>query len=393
MYTNVNWRSGIILSPELFIQNDEWYKNSITGSLRALINTTINKGLTSGEIDHILLNKGILSIKYLSWIDLPNNLIIEINQEDNLFINLLEEEIDVDGNIFLNCKRYKKNINNIESINTKYSLSVEQDLLAEYSFVICQLKKQDNVWKIKGSKHLINLSNHFALPFLNKVHGYLNLIESEYVVNLDPNYRFYFKQKIKIIKYKIIKSIAIEIPLSTVELFNDLIELINLCEGLSDQELDRIHFHNDMNKTFSQVFFYFEKWLQLPKKVSYQILEKENNYFISKIFSNEIIQSPKWYLIVKANNDIDIKEWKVNWIKVCAPSRKKVMDNLALSGVNINEISNKELEKINYNESDYTKVFSIQPSNEFDYILSDKKICCLTNNEKAYSYDYIFYYS
>ena len=395
MTTLVNWQSGLILSPQLLKQHDQWMVTELQDLILSL-NTSINNyGIIDAQLNNTALNNGILRINFLTFSDPSQKKIINIKPDHQLILNLYEEELDSEGRVYLNQYTINTDVDGINVNLDKYSLTTSPDLLAQKSILLCHLEKnQDKFILTEPFSAMVMLSHDIGQPLLKKIYNYLNVIQQSVVNNIESDLRSLFLDKLLQIKFKISKAISRQILLKTTDLFELLVYLINNFNYLNDEELSKfVYYHENINMTFSMIFEYFDNWIALPKKINQITFYKEDNYLITPYLANDVIKSKKWYLVVKPKNTDLIIDWRPNMIKLCSPSRKKTIDNLALPGVSLQLVKLSDLRYIHPIKESYISIYLLNPGTELDYIISDRYICCLINNDNALNFDYSLYYS
>ncbi|MEY8872629.1 type VI secretion system baseplate subunit TssK [Francisella philomiragia] len=395
MTTLVNWQSGLILSPQLLKQHDQWMVTELQDLILSL-NTSINNyGIIDAQLNNTALNNGILRINFLTFSDPSQKKIINIKPDHQLILNLYEEELDSEGRVYLNQYTINTDVDGINVNLDKYSLTTSPDLLAQKSILLCHLEKnQDKFILTEPFSAMVMLSHDIGQPLLKKIYNYLNVIQQSVVNNIESDLRSLFLDKLLQIKFKISKAISRQILLKTTDLFELLVYLINNFNYLNDEELSKfVYYHENINMTFSMIFEYFDNWIALPKKINQITFYKEDNYLITPYLANDVIKSKKWYLVVKPKNTDLIIDWRPNMIKLCSLSRKKTIDNLALPGVSLQLVKLSDLKYIHPIKESYISIYLLNPGTELDYIISDRYICCLINNDNALNFDYSLYYS
>ena len=395
MQRRVNWQNGLILSPEMLLQNDQWHSEARQHYCFDFPLSN-NYGLVDIIIDHDLLETGLLKVKKLSFIERKNHQCFDYH-DCHLNYDLNQDE-DHSGQIKLYVNIYEEQCLE-EDIPTRFlvpKLSKEPDQLAQSNFYLCQLNWIDYHWKI--DEHypvMLTLGHGIGFVLLNKITGYLSLISQQLLPSIPLPQRMMVSHMIHSLEFKLARIFKRQLNAKTSDIFYALCDIILAIEPSQSKEyIEHLNYtHHNLKQSFQKIFQQFEQWLQLPKKITQIPLHREANYFVSNTLPKDALSANKWFLIIHGDQAKSIEYWKKSWIKVCAPSRKKTIQQLALTGTNLKQVSSDDFKKISQFYDEQSIILQILPGEEFDRLISEEMITCLSVDERANDYHYTLYYS
>lgn len=386
----VDWQPGLLLSSDVFSKQDQWHKQAYNNQY---LIPTLEQGIISIDIDQNALISGLISIKSIYVVDNQKNIHNFDDINLRLDLNRLDEDLE-QYDIYINFYESSVSEFDVPYIMTQAKLDIYADDSCMSNFYLGKLIYQDSIWIWDDYlAPMYYLNNTIGFTLLKKIDSYLIKIDSEYVSELEPNKALLLSHLSIALQFKIRRAIKNQFNIATFDVFEQFVNIICLCySGNLNNLIEDFNFNSqNITKSFNLLFSTLDKILNKPNTINQINLVREDNYFVTQSLNNNLFKNKKWFLKVLAKTSADIQIWQPNFIRICAPSRYKLIENMALNGLNIESVKT-DIHQVLVKEHNKTKLFKFAYGLEWDHIIKDQKIVCLINNDKAYDYRYVLYY-
>ena len=386
----IDWQPGLLLSSEVFSKQDQWHKQAYNSQY---LMPTLEQGIISIDINQNALSSGLVSIKSIYLVDNQKNIhnLNDINLR--LDLNRLDEDLE-QCDIYINFYESSVSQCDVPCIITLAKLNTSADDSCISSFYLGRLIYQEDNWVWdEYLAPMYYLNNSLGITLLKTIDNYLVKIDNEYTSELEPNKSLLLSQLSIALQFKIRRAIKNQFNLATFDVFEQFVNIICLCYQRNLNSLiENFNFNlQNLTKSFALLFNTLDEILNKPNTITQIALVREDSYFVTQSLNNNLFKNKKWYLKVLAKTSADIQIWQPHFIRICAPSRYKLIENMALNGLNIEPVKT-DIHQVLIKEHNKTKLYKFAYGLEWDYIVKDQKIVCLINNDKAYDYRYVLYY-
>ncbi len=142
------------------------------------------------------------------------------------------------------------------------------------------------------------------------------------------------------------------------------------------------------HKCFLSLFNTLEAFLNKPIKQQFIELQLEGEYFTASHLASDFLAAKQFFLVVKKPS-VESVDLNPKFIKLSAISRNKHINQMSLSGVQLEYMPDSGIHQLN-NPLLY-KTYRLAPGQEWDYILSEKNLIFQANTKNE-AYQFFIYY-
>ncbi|WP_151192520.1 type VI secretion system baseplate subunit TssK [Cysteiniphilum sp. JM-1] len=390
MAAKVHWQDGALLSAKYFITQDMLGHQYVAQALQ--LPYQMQYGILSLKLDTKLLSVGELKIDELALYT-QTRLFFELSSQHNALHLSLTDHDDTKASIFVNVT-HQTHIADIPTLRPCFHLSFASDPSAVHSIKVCELHLSSDGWQLSEfTPPLLSCNSTTFLPTLHRLEKIL--ISLKHLIQ-HYQHKSHLYPLLGLMLFKLedkLQSITQRaIHYHPFELYTLLKEL---CFLLPDEhqvfQKNTLHMPFEFyapHKCFQSLFNTLEAFLNKPIKQQFIELKLEGEYFTASHLASDFLAAKQFFLVVKKPS-VESIDLNPKFIKLSAISRNKHINQMSLSGVQLEYMPDSGIHQLN-NPLLY-KTYRLSPGQEWDYILSEKNLIFQANTKNE-TYQFFIYY-